>query len=325
MKNKVVRMLVFFLLCTTVMLSNCDVDETIIPSGPVISISSPGIDTLTRYKSNAEGHLHYIASVYAPGGLGKVKVSVVTNEVDSLVVFVETNFINPTEFTVPELIVYFEEAHVGQPLSIVVEAIDNNNLKHSVSVPITVVASTVLVYDPLVLKAQLTDGSASTFLSSSHGIVNSAYGINNFIPIFSEDADLGYYYGKTVGASIASPLAFSTINTESEEINIAFQSLVANWGKLNATTFKNTVLTKIMFDEIRTVLEIESVYATGTSPSDVKIGLKVDEVVAFETDSTKYGGAKRGVFLVKEISDGDKDGNYNGIDDSITLEMLVVR
>ncbi|MDH5475699.1 MAG: hypothetical protein OEX22_08425, partial [Cyclobacteriaceae bacterium] len=74
MKNKVVRMLVFFLLCTTVMLSNCDVDEIIIPSGPVISISSPGIDTLTRYKSNAEGHLHYIASVYAPGGLGKVKV-----------------------------------------------------------------------------------------------------------------------------------------------------------------------------------------------------------------------------------------------------------
>lgn len=322
--NKLLPKVSVIILCCTFLFSSCDECEVVIPDGPTIAVKSPGIDNLESHKSNAEGHLHYSVSVFAPGGLGNVTVSIVSDDT-AFVAFADTINVNTTEYTVPELILYFNELYIDKNLSIVIEAIDKNDLKSSVSVPITVISSDILVYNNFALKASLADGSASTFLSTNQGIVNSAYSIHNFIPSFAEKVDLGYYYGTNAGATIASPIAFSNINSETDATNNALQALVKDWSKWNKTTFKSTALTKDIFDDLSAVVEIENTYSNGSDASDLKIGLNEGDVVAFETDSTKYGGAKRGVFLVNAITDGDEDGRFDGKNDAIILSMLVVR
>ncbi|MDH5367923.1 MAG: hypothetical protein OEW67_13135 [Cyclobacteriaceae bacterium] len=323
--NKVLSNIsVIILLCSSSLFSSCDEGLVVIPDGPTITVKSPGIDNLESYKSNAEGHLHFSASIIAPGGFDNVIVNIVSNDT-AFVAFSDTSYVNTTEYNVPELILYFNNRYIDKNLSIVIEATDKNDLKSSAFVSITVVSADLLVYNHFDLEASLADGSASTFMSTSHGIINSAYGINNFIPNFAEDTDLGYYHGANSGASIASPLAFSNMSSETDATNNELQALVKGWSKWNKTTFKNTSLTEERFDDLLSVVEIENVYTNGFDPSDLKTGLNVGDVVAFETDSTKYGGSKRGVFLVNAITDGDNDGNFDGKNDAITLSMMVVR
>ncbi|WKK79008.2 hypothetical protein [Marivirga arenosa] len=172
-------------------------------------------------------------------------------------------------------------------------------------------------FSAILLAAPLQDAdgttaskTSKTFFSTNTGETYSMNDINSTSDPLSANIDFGYFYGSgsaNTEATIASPA------------NYPFDYGQDAWGTLNNTLIRATDVTESQFNEANLTF-INDAFENGTPGStDGRItNLSVGDVLAFETDSDKDGGAKRGLLLVEAITAGD--GEDGQIEFSIIME-----
>lgn len=181
---------------------------------------------------------------------------------------------------------------------------------------------TVAEYEAVLLAAPVGQApgerSSDTFFSADNGGIYSVDDVvNGTDGITSADIDFGYYYGETNNASIAAPSDYP-----SNVYNLGAGG--ANWNALNATMFRPT--NNLSLDDFNAIsgadasrLVQEYEIATEDPVAEVT-DLSAGELYAFKTVDNRYG-----IFFVREIVDGNDDGEFDGIDDEIELEVKVTR
>ena len=269
--------------------------------------------------------MHFRIQIEAPSGFIRITALVTLNGDIEDPFFEYQPAEREKEFTIKELILYFEEFHIDQEVFIVIELIDAFDEPTFLEIPVTIFTSDLLVLSDWQIEASGSDGFSRSFLASQNGIRNSSNSIKVYIPEFSDQVDMGYYYGTIGMASLASPIAYETMDNESTSENSFLQSHVEGWPKINTTTFKNTSLSRDDFFLIATVDDLNQIFDNGTDPTTVKTNLKINDILVFETDSDKLIGSDRGLILVEDIVDGDSNGESNGSEDYIVINMVVTR
>ncbi|MEM8894022.1 MAG: hypothetical protein AAGC88_05560 [Bacteroidota bacterium] len=203
---------------------------------------------------------------------------------------------------------------VGNTFTLDFLLVDDGNLQDSESWTITVEAPPspdARAYTAILLSAPLGDLSATSFFSSSTGMTFSPSDVTGTADPISATIDFGYYYGVDDNASLASPEAYSTVG------NGIFSPQVAGWNVANSISFRSTNISTEDFVGISSWADIDDVYDGGTDENQVISNLSVNQLIAFETDSDKDGGSRRGVIWVKDITPGD------GVTGEIELEVVV--
>ena len=132
----------------------------------------------------------------------------------------------------------------------------------------------------------------------------------------SADVDFGFYYLQSTGLSLAAPASYPSAIYD-------LSSAGQQWGTLNATKLRSTTLDAAAFAEITTFAAIDEAFNNGTGEAGMKGSLDVGMVLAFETDSDKTGGSKRGLILVTGKTDANSNGDYWDQGDGIEIEVLV--
>ncbi|WP_296623302.1 hypothetical protein [Marivirga sp.] len=177
--------------------------------------------------------------------------------------------------------------------------------------------SPLINFSAILLAAPLQDAdgttsskSSQTFFSTNTGQTYSMAQINGSTEPLSANIDFGYFYGSGTAqteATIASPA------------NYPFDYGQSAWGVRNNTLIKATTVTQSQFNEANLSF-ISEAFENGTSGnSDGRItNLAIGDVLAFETDGSKNGGAKKGLLLVESITPGD--GENGQIEFSIVME-----
>lgn len=178
---------------------------------------------------------------------------------------------------------------------------------------------TVAEYEAVLLAAPVgqTPGerSSTTFFSAATGGVYSVDEVVAGTEVGSADIDFGYYYGATNEASIAAPSDYPT-----EVYNLGANG--ANWSTLNETMFRPT--NNLTLDDFNAISAADAArlaqeYEIATEEPVTELNnLSAGELYAFRTADNRYG-----IFFVEEIVDGDDDGEFDGIDDSIELQVKV--
>jgi len=172
-------------------------------------------------------------------------------------------------------------------------------------------------FSAILLAAPLQDESGSTssktsetFFSTNTGETYSMAQVNGSSEPLSANIDFGYFYGTgnvNTEATIAAP------------DNYPFEYGQSAWGVRNETILKSTTVTASQFNEANLSF-INTAFDEGsTGATDGRIvNLSEGDVLAFETDASKDGGAKRGLLLVESITPGD--GENGQIEFSIVME-----
>ncbi len=175
-------------------------------------------------------------------------------------------------------------------------------------------------YETVLLNAPIGqtsgDRSSDTFFNSSTGMT---YSVDDIVggtdDIESSDIDFGYYYGATNGASLAAPSDYP------ENIyNLGPNG--ANWSTLNITNFRP--VNNLTLDDFNNIGPADAVrlaqeYEIATEdPTAEIINLSAGDLYAFRTSDNRYG-----ILYVAEIVDGDNDGEFDGIQDAIEIEVKV--
>lgn len=162
--------------------------------------------------------------------------------------------------------------------------------------------STVLLYAPTDTKTN------ASFFSSTDGMTYSPDDVTSTSASISPKIDFGYYYGVSDLASLASPQGYSTLT------NSSLSSQVSGWSVKNTTTLKATDLTNTEFLETTTWADIDAAFDGGTDEGQIITQISEGDVIAFETNSSKDGGSKRGLIYVNKISGTDNSNDYLEID-----------
>jgi hypothetical protein len=172
-------------------------------------------------------------------------------------------------------------------------------------------------FSAILLAAPLQDAdgttaskTSQTFFSTNTGETYSMAQINGSTQPLSANIDFGYFYGSggaQTEATIASPA------------NYPFEYGQNAWGVRNSTLIRATTVTESQFNEANLTFITEA-FENGTpGNTDGRItNLSVGDVLAFETDGSKDGGAKKGLLLVESITPGD--GENGQIEFSIVME-----
>lgn len=327
--KKLLKNLFFFSAVGSVaILASCGGDdEPVLPAQPSIEVEVTGLaDTDEPYEAVAGETATITVTVDVPGTFNVLYVRpTVDGTAGTQQQFARggagvTANADNTEATVV-LTYEFDEEDIDSEFEFEFEVVDDSDQTATTTLTITVVAPPspdARIYTEKLLYAPLGDLSAEGFFSSNTGLVYSPADVISTTTAVSTHIDFGYYYGNSDKASLASPAAYANLS------NAAFSAQVANWSVLNATVLKTTTLTASAFTEVTTWADIDEVYEASTDEgSGVKTDLQAGQVLAFETDEEKEGGAKRGLILVKEIVDGNSDGDYFDSTDYIELEILV--
>ncbi len=289
-------------------------DEPVLPAQPSIEVDVTGIDGTEAQPGDT---VTFTVNMDVPGTFNVLRVvgmdgetEVYSEEFPRGNAAVTANADN-TEATVV-IAIGFDADNVGQEIEFEFEVVDDSDQTATTTETVTVVSPAARSYTTVLLYAPLEDKSADAFFSTNTGATYSPDSVNATEDPLSADVDFGYYYGATNGATIASVAEYA-------ELSVAvFAAQVAGWGTKNGTTFKETTLDASAFTEVTTWADIDAVYEEAEGDgSGIVTNLAVDQVVAFETDPDKEGGAKRGLILVKAI-----DGTFNQ-GDNIELEILV--
>jgi hypothetical protein len=205
----------------------------------------------------------------------------------------------------------FTNANIGT-FDIEFLVVDDLNQEDKETYTITVSSQAARSYTAILLFAPLATRTAASFFSTSTGLTHSPNSVTTTTGAISPTIDFGYYYGATDNATLASPVGFNTSTVA------VFKDQVAGWTKLNTTTWRRTTLNSASFLESTSWSKIDDAYAAGTAVTGgVVTRLAAGQVLAFQTDATKTGGAKKGLILVKTIT-----GTFNQ-NDRIELEILV--
>lgn len=204
------------------------------------------------------------------------------------------------------------EALAGEELEISITVVDDLNQSSSVSVFITVTSAPLNSFSAILLAAPTGNLENAAFFSSESGETYSPNDVTGTSATISPTIDFGYYYGTGTAqeqASLASPTQFAQIS--------AFAAQVANWSTLRATMFASTSMTESQFNETTTFAAVESAFDGGTNEGQAINNLTAGQVIAFQTDSDKSAGSRRGLILIKGITGTD------GSDGRLEIDVIV--
>ncbi len=170
-----------------------------------------------------------------------------------------------------------------------------------INAPATRIAPGVSLTPP---QSGMGSGSNSTtFFSSSNEQPSwTVAQVNAETEDVSADIDFGYYYDATTNSAVlASIFDYPIVNLDGME----------NWSTRNRTVFRKTTLTTAEFDDAG-FREIYNAFESGTAGdrAERSTDLAVDDIIAFETNTSKGGGSKRGLIRVHEIQAGDGTGDF---------------
>ncbi|WKK76105.2 hypothetical protein QYS49_01390 [Marivirga salinae] len=171
--------------------------------------------------------------------------------------------------------------------------------------------SAILLAAPLQDDAGSTTSKTSeTFFSTNTGETYSMAQVNGSSEPLSANIDFGYFYGSgefDTEATIASPAHYP------------FEYGQNAWGARNNTLIRATTVTESQFNEANLSFITEAFENGAPGNTDGRIvNLAEGDVLAFETDGSKDGGAKKGLLLVESITPGD--GENGQIEFSIVME-----
>ncbi len=287
--------------------------ETPAPVAPTLTVSANGGTVSGTDITAIPGDvISFNWSAATPGGFNRFAVSGLTPPIDE-----NRNSLGLDAGAVSasgSFPVDIDESLVGATVQLEFLLVDDNNGQDTETWTITVEAPpspAARAYTAILLSAPLGDLSAESFFSSNSGEVYSPSAVTGTADPISATIDFGYYYGLSNQASLASPQAYSQLT------NAAFTAQVSGWNVLNATTFKSTTVTSEEFVGISTWADIDAAFDAGTDEGGAITNLAINDVIAFETDADKAGGAKRGVIIVKAITGTD------GQNDNIEIEVVV--
>lgn len=296
-------------------LASCGDDdtETPAPAGPTLTVSASGGTVSGNDIAAVPGDvITFNWSAATPGGFNVLRVTGLTPVLEET-----RNDLNLEAGAVSassSFNVTVTEDLVGSIVTLDFLLVDDQNLQDSETWNITVDAPpspAARAYSAVLLFAPLADSTGASFFSTNSGEVYSPVDVTGTADPISTTIDFGYYYGNTDQASLASPQAYSQLT------NAIFAAQVAGWTNLNSTTFRSTSVSSEDFIGLSTWADIDAVFDDGTDEGGAITGLAVDDVIAFETDADKDGGAKRGVLIIKAIT-----GTFNQ-NDNIEIEVLV--
>jgi hypothetical protein len=297
-------------------LASCGDDDTETPSPatPTLTVSANGGTVSGTDVTAVPGDVvSFSWSAATPGGFNVLRVTgldpVLEETRDDL--NLEAGAVSASgSFTVP-----VTEDLVGLIVTLDFLLVDDENLQDSETWTITVNAPpspTARAYTAVLLYAPLGDSTGTSFFSTSSGEVYAPVAVTGTADPISTTIDFGYYYGSEAdNASLAAPLAYSQLPVE------VLSAQVAGWTVLNSTTFRSTTTTSEEFISISTWAEIDAVFEGGSDEGDEITNLSVNDVIAFQTDADKDGGAKRGLIIIKGIT-----GTFNQ-NDNIEIEVLI--
>jgi len=318
--KKLFRNLLFFSAIGSVaILASCGGDEEEpLPAVPGLTVSltvNDDVVTGTEVDAVIGDVLVFDISATAEGGINVIRISGAVSEE-----FTRTDLgldAGATTASV-EYTLDLAEAEDGDELEIEIEVVDDANQNKTVTYVITVSAppspearaySAVLLSAPL--GATTAEKTSETFFSTSTGMTYSMKTVLQSTEPLSANIDFGYFYGTNTFATLASPAAYP------------FAYGQANWGTKNETVFRRTTLDETSFSgegAVKTWADIDAAVEAATAADadpGIESGLEEGEVLAFITASTKTGGSKKGLILIKSITAGD------GVNGKIELEILV--
>ncbi|MEQ9374434.1 MAG: hypothetical protein RIG68_04625 [Imperialibacter sp.] len=325
--KKLFRNLLFFSAIGSVaILASCGGDEEEpLPDGPSITVAVSGDveGSGEEFTAITGDEVTFAVSITAPGVFNTLNITPSIDGVAGTLVpytrddtEVTTNADNTTASI--NLSYEFDEEDEGKEISWTFEAVDDSDQKATKTITVTASAppspearaySTVLLSAPI--GATTAEKSSETFFSTSTGLTYSMKAVLESSDPISANIDFGYFYGASTFATLASPAAYP------------FAYGQAAWGTKNATTFRRTTLDDTAFGaegSVKTWADIDAAVEAATAADadpGIESGLEEGEVLAFVTASTKTGGSKKGLILVKSIT------GAAGSDGKIELEILV--
>lgn len=308
MKHKFKNIMNLFAVLLVIVLANCGTSE-VTPAGPAITVTSTQFGSGTSYEATAADTIMFSYSVNAPGIYNNSKVDILINGSSAGNPFTHARASGATDLTFmsPTVNYIMSETLVGENIAIQIDAVDDLNQTSTVTLDITVVSAPVNTYTAVLLAAPLADKTSKTWFSTNLGTTISSASIVASTSN-SADVDFGYYYSRE--ANLSSPASYPSsvydLSTNGQQ-----------WETLNNTNFRMTTITPEIFMSLGTYAEIANAFDTGTAETGLVQGLIVDQVIAFETNSNKVGGAKKGVLIVRNIVAG------SGVNGRITIEIIV--
>jgi hypothetical protein len=316
MKKASNYLLVVLAVFGVIFFSSCTKDEEVIPDGPSIEVTSDQFPNGgTQFAGTAGDNISFTVDVDAPGGFNNIKVEYLVDGNDSGIADwtdQRTPGTTALTYTGTPTGIALLESNVGQEISIVITAVDDNSKTATLTLTATV-ASTPLESVVVTLLAAPDDNQgkreSKTFYSVplARNVTADEVVSNEAGTASSADVDFGYFYGSSNEASIVAPSEYTAYD------------LGANgqqWSTLNETAFKTTSLTAAQFLEVTTYAEVEEAFADGTDAGTGVNKLAVDQVIAFETVE-RDSKTRKGLIRITAIVAG------NGSDGKVDIEVLV--
>jgi len=300
------------------MMYSCGDDEPVEVAGPQITVSSTDFDDVTLTATGEPGDVVTATiSVAAEGGVNVIRVTKSNDAAFSEEVFVKTSGEDGPPSASGTFSYTLVEAEIDETVNFTITAADDTDAGQTATETLTVITEAgetpARNYSAILLAPPLGDKSADTFFSTSTGTIYSPAEVIATSDPVSADIDFGYYEGASTGANLASPKAFDT------STNAGLSAQTDTWGTLNDAEFRTTDLTSSDFLEMTSWEDIDGAFeAAGeiAGPNNID-GLAEGDVVAFQTDAAKTGGAKKGLILVNSITTGA------GTTGQIDLDIIV--
>lgn len=313
MKKASNYLLVVLAVFGVIFFSSCTKDEEVIPDGPSIEVTSDQFPNgSTQFAGTAGDNISFTVDVDAPGGFNNIKVEYLVDGNDSGITdWTDQRTPGTTVLTYTGTPTGIEllESNVGQEISIVITAVDDNSKTATLTLTATVASTPLESVVVTLLAAPTGDRTSKTFYSVplARNVTSAEVVSNEAGTASSSDVDFGYFYGTSNEASIVAPSEYSAYD------------LGANgqqWSTLNETSFKTTSLTAAQFLEVTTHAEVEEAFADGTDAGTGVNKLAVDQVIAFETVE-RDSKTRKGLIRITAIVAG------SGSDGKVDIEVLV--
>lgn len=296
-------------------------DEVVLPAMPSIEVDVEGVAITGNAIAAIEGDTaDFTITVTAPGVFNTMNIYPSVNGTAGTVISfprtdADVTLSDEGKTAVINISYAFTAEDVDTEITWRFEGVDDSDQTAEVTFTATVEAPPspeARAYTAVLLYAPLADESSEIFFSTSTGETFSPDDVLATTEPVSGTLDFGYYHGANDGASLASIAAYA-------ELSVAvFAGQVSGFGTKNATAFKETTLNASAFTEVTTWADIDEVFdGIAGDGQGVLTGLEVGQVIAFQTDADKTGGAKKGLILVKTIEGTFNQGDY------IELEILV--
>lgn len=313
MKQIKSQFLSLILFSVVLFIASCDSDdETPAPNAPVVTITGDGIENNT-FEGVPGDIIDATVTVNAPGGFNTLIVKKFVNDVE------ETGFTKRESrgTTIDETFVYdfsytLQQSEVDQKVHFTFDGVDEAGLTTTATLNVTTTGMPAARYTGVLLYAPLENKTSETFFSTTNGETYSMEEVLGSQENISTNIDFGYFYGVNTEATLAAPSSYPLPDYGQ-----------ASWAVRNTTRIGRTSLTpgqyvEISDDDVEAISQAFEGATFGTNQQQVT-NLITGEILAFETDSNKTGGSKRGLIQVKTIEAG------TGSTARLEIEVLVIQ